>query len=574
MTDTDRFQPDDLPALLSALADGTLSDAQWDRLRSRLLEDPAARDLYRRQVSIHAMLETELAWPLEASPQLMARHGVTRDEDEAIEPEAAPPSLNDAMVLPAIHDSDLGVDEGSASLPSPPVVASVTRPSAWQRYRVGLAAAMVLTAVGFAAVLILKSAPPREQIANPRPAVLPSPAVATLVEADQTVWADQQAPAAGGRVHPGPWHLTSGVVRIRFDGGADVMIKSPARFELVSPSLLRLDEGVVSANVPPPAVGFTILTPSARLVDLGTEFGVVASATGASELHVLKGAVKLRPAGETDAAPQSTSDVITAGSARSIDLTATVAEIPLNAQAFEFAARGDSQSPYSRWVAFGKAIRQDPALLAYFTFERIPSDSGILRNTAGSEVGPGRVQGPGWVAGRYPGKSALLFSQPGDHVQVEIPGHLKNLTLWAWVRLDAVQHEYTSLLSSDVWGSSFAMHWNLMKNRGLEIGARRADVSIWRWIGPEGHVPPPDPQWHLLAATHQAGRGVRFFVDGNPAEPQPQADDVGGFIIGKAQIGGWSGGDRHFSGTIDELGVLGRVMTDDEIRKLYQSTKP
>jgi hypothetical protein len=43
------------------------------------------------------------------------------------------------------------------------------------------------------------------------------------------------------------------------------------------------------------AHGFAVQTPSARVVDLGTEFGVVVDAAGASETHVLRGTVECTP---------------------------------------------------------------------------------------------------------------------------------------------------------------------------------------------------------------------------------------------------------------------------------------
>ena len=44
------------------------------------------------------------------------------------------------------------------------------------------------------------------------------------------------------------------------------------------------------------ARGYTILTPTAEVVDLGTEFGVDVDDSGASEVHVFDGDVVARPA--------------------------------------------------------------------------------------------------------------------------------------------------------------------------------------------------------------------------------------------------------------------------------------
>ena len=41
--------------------------------------------------------------------------------------------------------------------------------------------------------------------------------------------------------------------------------------------------------------GFTVNTPSARVVDLGTEFAVAVEKTGQSEIHVFVGSVTVQP---------------------------------------------------------------------------------------------------------------------------------------------------------------------------------------------------------------------------------------------------------------------------------------
>ena len=56
------------------------------------------------------------------------------------------------------------------------------------------------------------------------------------------------------------------------------------------------------ANVPPPAVGFTVETPTAVLNDLGTEFGVNVHEAGTSDVQVFRGLVDVRhrASGKTD----------------------------------------------------------------------------------------------------------------------------------------------------------------------------------------------------------------------------------------------------------------------------------
>ena len=44
--------------------------------------------------------------------------------------------------------------------------------------------------------------------------------------------------------------------------------------------------------------------------------------------------------------------------------------------------------------------------------------------------------------------------------------------------------------------------------------------------------------------------------------------------LGKAQVGNWDRQDRKLSGRVDELLLLGRAMTDEEIRVLFAAGNP
>ena len=64
-------------------------------------------------------------------------------------------------------------------------------------------------------------------------------------------------------------------------------------------------------------------------------------------------------------------------------------------------------------------------------------------------------------------------------------------------------------------------------------------------------------------------------MNGEPLGPEAKADFADpGFTSGAAQIGNWSKEVRAFDGSIDELGILARIMTDLEVRRLYEAGKP
>ena len=65
--------------------------------------------------------------------------------------------------------------------------------------------------------------------------------------------------------------------------------QGPAEYELVSISQTKLNSGLLSATVPPGSEGFEVTTPTARVVDLGTAFGVQLSDSGSSNVTVFDG---------------------------------------------------------------------------------------------------------------------------------------------------------------------------------------------------------------------------------------------------------------------------------------------
>ena len=86
--------------------------------------------------------------------------------------------------------------------------------------------------------------------------------------------------------------LEKGLLQITYDTGAEVLIAGPATYKIDSDNSGSLSLGKLTAQVETiEAEGFTIITPNARFVDLGTEFGVKVDEQGRDEAHVFKGRV-------------------------------------------------------------------------------------------------------------------------------------------------------------------------------------------------------------------------------------------------------------------------------------------
>jgi hypothetical protein len=80
-----------------------------------------------------------------------------------------------------------------------------------------------------------------------------------------------------------------GVIRIDFASGAQVAVEGPADLQILDEMHIGLDRGVVTAMVPESAVGFAVDTSVARVVDLGTAFGISVGDDGLTEICVFDG---------------------------------------------------------------------------------------------------------------------------------------------------------------------------------------------------------------------------------------------------------------------------------------------
>ena len=123
-----------------------------------------------------------------------------------------------------------------------------------------------------------------------------SPVVAYLADSIDAEWiSDEEIPVEGEVLRRGTFTLVKGYASIVFGKGTEVVIESPATFEVMSDEQMKLSSGRISAKVPGRAIGFIVQTPTASIIDYGTEFGVlVDEKANTTEAHVFRGEVDLR----------------------------------------------------------------------------------------------------------------------------------------------------------------------------------------------------------------------------------------------------------------------------------------
>ncbi|MCC6882613.1 MAG: hypothetical protein IT576_10715 [Verrucomicrobiales bacterium] len=438
------------------------------------------------------------------------------------------------------------------------------------RLWLGLAAAFVVGLLLNAGALLLKSgdAEPRHEDRQ---------GLAVLSREIRPVWAvGSPKYGEGVTLEPGTLHLESGFVQLEFFSGATLILEGPAKLELVNAQRVVCRSGRLRASVPETAHGFTVVGPDFQAVDLGTEFALSVGSDGRSEVHVVEGEVRLdAPDGHEERVLQ------TGGGVRRTGVSPDSWEsIPLQGQSFvdqeEMLRLADAgwQERYGAWQRQRDALRNSPGVVAFFDFEgQQPWDRRLHAGRPGTPEGA--VIGARWTQGRWPGKGALEFKRITDRVRLHIPGEFDALTLAAWVRLEGMESWYSSLMLTDGWEPG-EVHWQISNDGRLILGVNSGVNAISEPLLGPGDL----GRWlHVAAVVDRTGHQVIQYLDGKAVSRQELKSGTPPLRFGDLEIGNWVSEGRNqairsLNGRIDELVVLGKILTPEEIQQIYTGGKP
>ncbi len=587
--------------LIDALLEGQISEAQARRLEALVITRQDVRRHYVLFVHHEAMLASHLAVP----PSLL-------EDDHPLEYWGDGDPLTNSMVLPAIREeSPSWIDAYDApALPHIPYPGPRAIP--WyirhQRAVMGTAAAVLV-----GALLWFAMRDDGDQTVGGPAAMLPAtkaqepfttvqePTV-IVVQAIDARWEDLSVNLLPGEPLKVVEHrLESGLVRLRFSGGADIIIEGPARFEAAGGGRVRLMSGRLSAHVPPSAIGFTVVTPTATVVDRGTEFGVEAEpVSGTTEALVFEGEVELDPVRPAVASASRHTDgdrgqALRAGEARRVNRAGAVLVVPPREdrfvrrdrfEAWDHMRGGDAAT---RWKAASERLARDPTLVMYYVPiegedgpERVANRS--LAAAGRGDAGPAPTGAPTWAAGRWPNRRALAFdpaAKQGLLVRdyVAAPKHV--LTVAAWVNARSLE-DFATVAKN--WGASTVGQFHL----GLVYPTRDMAIQITQEDGTnvtvsEGAASPfPTERW-VHVATVADGRTLRLYRDGRLVGEAACSGPRSGTPIPTMSIGYKTGNDGFapadaapgfWDGAIGELAIWHRALPEAEIRRLYNLGRP
>ncbi|RYD65933.1 MAG: hypothetical protein EOP83_06265 [Verrucomicrobiaceae bacterium] len=402
--------------------------------------------------------------------------------------------------------------------------------------------------------------------------------VALLDRAINVEW-DGPSFAPGSALPKGPIKILKGTLQLDFYSGARVVLEGPASLELLSPDLARLHSGKLTAKVPPPAQGFTVMNANLRVVDRGTEFGMSVNGADDCEVHVFDGEVELQ--GDV---PEATARELFEGHAVSIRQGKSEA-IAANRGSFVDSSRLlqaaalENDAQWETWRTASQAFSETPGLRIHFDFQDLDPAALILRNRAAGadENSNGTIIGCDVLSGRWERKGALGFAKTSDRVRFRSEGTAPAVTLMAWVRVDSLPLEHNALLSMapDKLGE---VHWKLDQAGRLLLGLRSSSefaYNSWeRLESPSVFAPKDFGRWTHLATVIDSETGMmKHFVNGSEVATGQMKRRVP-VQLGLSNLGNFDASSptspnigfvRSFNGRIDEFALLTRALTAEEI---------
>ncbi|MGL4513851.1 MAG: LamG-like jellyroll fold domain-containing protein [Lacipirellulaceae bacterium] len=408
-----------------------------------------------------------------------------------------------------------------------------------------------------------------------------------VAEAVDARWAKGSEHPVGSPLSTGTLRLEQGIVQIDLLSGANLVVEGPAEIDLVSPMRVAFRKGRLRAHVPHQAIGFTVDTPSDRVVDLGTEFAVNV-ANGETEIHVLDGEVRVEDALEpprTGPAPQSTVLTLGMGLRRSFD----GALGPIQADPVSFVgsrrlmelSSSDSATRRDEWLRRSAATAQDPHTIFYYGFDGQDAWDRVLLDSSQPDDAnlDGAIVGCRWVEGRWPWKRGLEFKRTNDRVRLNVAGEYKSVTYSCWVRIDGFDRWLSSLVLTDGHDAG-EPHWQFTETGQLLLGVKAGDEPSQEYLSPSALRLTDLGRWVHLACVYDGPRGrVTHYFDGKEVSAH-EVKKPTTLRFGPTQVGNWESRGfidhlvRNLNGRVDELLLVDRPFSSEEVNELYLSGRP
>ncbi len=376
--------------------------------------------------------------------------------------------------------------------------------------------------------------------------------------------------------------LERGVAQIQSHRGAVVVLEGPCEIAFVDEHRVRLAYGRIVGKCPTSdSKGFTVDTPSATIVDLGTEFGVHTTSEGLTEVHVMTGKVSLAPRTADNEASEvelgaGRGGIVTSGSSQIVEIESTPAQ-------FVSSLEDASSNAMQQYVSSVTSLNP----LVYYRFESLAG--GVAINEMGSKYFGFADGAVSTVRIGSVGNAASFSSDQAGHIRVDQTiSELRNAeayTIECWAKPNNALAIYGSLVSMTTpEREALAASGLVLHGLSEEAGAERGLLRFY-------HRNPPSSetgtevysqrrwavdQWMHIAAVKDR-TSAKLYING---ELVAVLDDTTAFPdtefvtkIGIHQTQPEARQKRPYEGLIDEVAIYDRALTVNDIESHYNKMR-
>jgi len=378
----------------------------------------------------------------------------------------------------------------------------------------------------------------------------------------------------GSTIEQGLLEFDKGLIQLEIFSGVTLIVEGPAKLDLKDTMNMVCSLGKVRAKVPEQGHGFQITTADAKVIDLGTEFGLDVSKEGQTNLYVYDGEVELHPN------KRASQNLVTNQGVTWNDKEIT--EIPIDDSIISFenvesAHNIHSREKLSAWNEYADNMRQRSDVILFYSFEENNKWSRSLKNESKSTQGSmdGAIVGSQWTEGRWKGKGALEFKNTSDRVRVNIPGEYTDMTFSCWVRIEGFDRWLSSLLLTDYYKKG-ALHWQLSDEGEIILGAQRNGNTF----SPKVIQPEDLGRWiHVATVYNSKKKEVVHYLNGKVVK-RGEINRLQKIVLGNSEIGNWHSDSslgnaiRSLNGRLDEFIIFSTPLNDNEIKEMYKIGAP
>ena len=419
----------------------------------------------------------------------------------------------------------------------------------------------------------------------------PSAPIAELIDFYDLQFKDSIKPVENIRFDQGKYEVERGQLHLRFDNSVELLFSGPGSFEILNPKLVSVTEGNVRTIVlNDKGKEFTILSPTSKYIDWGTEFSLNISPSSEDLVNVHEGAIEVQSLDT-----QNTSKLLTRFSkvTDSPEFTPVLIDKQLkNTLPGEMGAYRNQKSL--------DELAADPDVIGIYDFkhpllskdkleQRIPqtweSKRGNmlpfrwvpnlhLSNTVASH---GIFHGANRTNGRWPQADGLNLFQKDAHLSLDINQNYGNFSFACWLKpIGKLNNPLNSLIRP--------YRWKKFGNLSIEV-TRSGKLKQFFWGEP--HIQELQTSkrklsndWNHIAYTFgkvNEKTVSSLYLDGKLYnEVFPNFTDS--IVLGNVIVGCVNNkqGEYHnqFNAVLDELVLWKKTLTKKEIKNFYRSGLP